>query len=63
MLFIAIGFISLGLWLVVPFLGFELVIITTVFYVVSCNAKRIETIEISNINRWSVKPGRYKHLS
>jgi len=47
MLLIAIGFLTMGLWLVLPFLGLELIFIVVAFYIVSCNAKRIETIEIS----------------
>jgi uncharacterized membrane protein len=44
---IAIGFSILGLWLVIPFFGLELIAIFVAFYIVSCNAKRLETIDIS----------------
>ncbi len=57
---IAIGFLLLGLWLVLPFLGLELVFIITAFYIVARQHRAFETIEIS---QYKIKIQQYRPLA
>lgn len=56
--FIAVGFLIAGVWMIVPFSGLELAAVTTTLWLVSLNGQKREVVRFSG-DSVTVEKGRY----